>query len=294
MEKEQFLSFSLASQKMIIAASSTLSINPSRDDIGLFNRSRDEYIRYVTDKKPSETQLMRFVQQQTGIRSTPMDLFENEHKGGTTYAMLILGKQKQKEYEDSKQAVRNSKFLSAVKVTTPKKTTKGDGLKQKFKLKRRSFFGKGASEVLQTKTKKLHMMNKYFIDLNKLDEGLLVVKYTKSGGPHPRIKVQQLTRDSKETIRDILNNRFNPRVFEKMNADDKRVVTNFVKRCNLDVEVPHDLEFEKNYEMLRGEYISGNDSPAVKNELRRYCLHGINEGLISKSSGMLLLYQLSL
>ena len=94
-------------------------------------------------------------------------------------------------------------------------------------------------------------------------------------------------------IKDILNNKFNARLFEKMNADDKRVVSNFVRRCNLDVEIPEDT-FNHDFQLLKGEFLAGNDSIQIKNELKKYTLHGMNEGRLPRSTALLLLYQLSL
>lgn len=163
----------------------------------------------------------------------------------------------------------------------------------KLRLKRRSFYGKGA-EVLQTKTKRFHMLGPYYVDLNKLDQGILCVKYTKSDAIHQNIKVQKLTHEAKEMIKDILNSRFNARLFDKMAPDDQRVIKNFVKRAKIDLDIDDDDDFERNFQLLKGEFISGNDNPELKKQLKMYTLHGINEGRIPRSTGMLLLYQLSL
>ena len=46
--------------------------------------------------------------------------------------------------------------------------------------------------------------------------------------------------------------------------------------------------------MLLGEYQSGNDSPQVKKELKKYIVEALQENKIPKSQAMLLLYELSL
>ena len=54
-----------------------------------------------------------------------------------------------------------------------------------------------------------------------------------------------------------------------------------------------DEEDRKRFELLKGEYIAGNNSPKVLQELRRLVVKFINEGKIRKSEGMNLLMELS-
>ena len=55
-----------------------------------------------------------------------------------------------------------------------------------------------------------------------------------------------------------------------------------------------DEEDAKRFELLRGEYIAGNNNPKVLQELRRMVIKFINEGKIRKSEGMNLLMELSI
>jgi hypothetical protein len=165
-----------------------------------------------------------------------------------------------------------------------------------LKLKRKMMRGSGVAQILETRTKQFHVLDKFMVNLKKLRSNILEVKYTTSGNVHTKVPVQKITSESREMITDILNGAFNKRLFEKMDRDDKRVIKNFVRRCHIDVDVTDsdDDDFEKEFQILKGEYLSGNDNPKLKKDLKRYVIVGINENRLPRNQGMLLLYELSL
>jgi hypothetical protein len=70
-----------------------------------------------------------------------------------------------------------------------------------------------------------------------------------------------------------------------------------VKALHLDhipIQDDLDAQFQKEYEILLGEFNSGNDSPEVKKSLKRYVVEGLNEGKLNRHQAYFLLYQLSL
>ena len=93
-----------------------------------------------------------------------------------------------------------------------------------------------------------------------------------------------------------LNDKYNERLFTQLNPNDKRVFKRFVKGIKLDISINDDTEkeFQKNYQILKGEFQSGNDSPEIKNALKKYILEGLAENKINKNECHFLLYQLSL
>ena len=53
-------------------------------------------------------------------------------------------------------------------------------------------------------------------------------------------------------------------------------------------------DFQKKYEILLGEYNSGNNNPEIVKQLKSYILQAMNEHLMPKSQGLYLMHQLSL
>ena len=72
----------------------------------------------------------------------------------------------------------------------------------------------------------------------------------------------------------------------------KRIIQ--VLKLDINIHDKEDEDFQKNYEILLGEFNAGNNSPQIKNGLKKYILEGIQENKIPKHQAMMLLYQLSL
>lgn len=163
---------------------------------------------------------------------------------------------------------------------------------------KRKLFGRGVSRVGEHKTSRIHRfyMDKYYVDLKKLGNNVLCVKYSLNDAFVPSLKVQRVSNAVRDLINDILENKYNTRIFQMLTDNEKRVVKRFVSACKLDVEIDKNLddEFQRNFEVLLGEYQSGNDSPQVKKELKKYIMEALQENKIPKSQAMLLLYELSL
>jgi uncharacterized membrane protein YgaE (UPF0421/DUF939 family) len=132
--------------------------------------------------------------------------------------------------------------------------------------------------------------------MKKLANNILCVKYSLNHAFIPHLKVQKISTPAKEMIEDILESKYNSKVFNMLNDMDKRCVKRFINACRLEIDVDTNLDkqFQETFEILLGEYQGGNDSPQVKKELKKYVLEALQENKIPKSHAMLLLYELSL
>jgi len=187
----------------------------------------------------------------------------------------------------------------------PQKTGKGlpstMGRKKKseeetYRYKRRLIRGGGADEIKDSKTH-LRGFGKYVMDMNKFKNGILHIKYTLHNTTHPSIGVQKLSSEAKNMIQDCLDGKFNQRLFDKMTEpSDKRLVIKFVTTMGLPIDIVDNEaeDFDKNFEILKGEFTAGNDSPEIKRELRKYVMIAMKERRIPRSEAMMILYQLSL
>jgi hypothetical protein len=97
-------------------------------------------------------------------------------------------------------------------------------------------------------------------------------------------------------IIDIVDDKYNANLFNKMKQDDQRIVSNFVRVLKIpDIDMSEfDAGYQLHYEVLLGEVNSGNNNPAIKRELKEYILRAITEQLIPKSQGLTKLFELSL
>jgi len=159
-------------------------------------------------------------------------------------------------------------------------------------------YGKGADIQQQAKDKNYVYIGKFYVDGDKLNEkNQLVVKYTKNDGHSHRIKPCIVNNDTKEVLHDILINKFDIRLYNKLAELDQRIIKRFVQTLKIDVPIPAeemDKKFQKEFDLYLGEYRAGNDSTELKSKLKKYVVEAINENIIPRHQGMLLIYELSI
>ena len=84
----------------------------------------------------------------------------------------------------------------------------------------RKIVGKGITEPNKI------FINKFTVDLEKLKKNILNVKYTSCRGSVPNMKIERVSEDVKSVLMDILQNKYNSKLFEKLLSDDQRIVSN--------------------------------------------------------------------
>ena len=138
--------------------------------------------------------------------------------------------------------------------------------------------------------------DKFGISLEKLRRNVLHVYYVSSRASIPALKRENISSDTRDVLLDILSDKFSVKLFDKLQPDEKRLISTFVrvmKIKNIDMK-GFDDAYQARYEVLLGEVNSGQDNPKIKQELKLYILRGIAESLIPKHQGQLMLYDLSL
>jgi hypothetical protein len=132
--------------------------------------------------------------------------------------------------------------------------------------------------------------------MDKLKRNILSVTYASCRAVIPSLKKEHVSYDVKDMIMDIVEDKYNANLFNKMRQDDQRIVSNFVRVLKIpDIDMSEfDAGYQLHYEVLLGEVNSGNNNPAIKRELKEYILRAITEQLIPKSQGLTKLFELSL
>jgi sulfur relay (sulfurtransferase) DsrC/TusE family protein len=127
---------------------------------------------------------------------------------------------------------------------------------------------------------------KYSINLEKLQKCILHVYYTKSRAS--LVKSEMVSIDTRDVIQDILHQRFNINRFNKLQPDEQRVISNFVRLTKIpDIDLSEFNEaYQRRFEVLRGEIQSGNNSVVLQKEFKHFLNRAITEGLIPKSQAM--------
>jgi hypothetical protein len=177
----------------------------------------------------------------------------------------------------------------------PVPQSQGTGFK---KVARRVIRGRGYTkhEHPIKKPQRHYINDRFYVDLNKLQDGILVLKYASNDSSVPHLKTTQLTEKAKEIIEDILKNKFDERIYKLLTNEDKRLVRRFIKSTKLDIDLndESEKEFQRQFEIVRGEFESGNNSPQIKSALKQYVIEALRENKIARNEAYLLLYELSL
>jgi len=157
---------------------------------------------------------------------------------------------------------------------------------------------RGCGRLVVIKKPLRHLVNGKYIELNKLRDNILSVKYQRNDTYVSSLKSQKISKDVKDIIDDIIASKYNVRIFDKLSPDDKRLVKRLVKTLDIEDIIPtnnsNDEEFQKQFDILRGELMSGNTNPQIKTQLKKYVIEALNSGLMPLRECHLLLYQLSL
>ena len=103
-----------------------------------------------------------------------------------------------------------------------------------FRTAKRVIRGRGYTKHQRpTKKPKRHYINeRYYVDMNKLEDGILVLKYASNDSSVPHLKTTQITQKAKEIIEDILNDKFDERIYKLLTNEDKRLVRRFINQHN--------------------------------------------------------------
>jgi len=143
---------------------------------------------------------------------------------------------------------------------------------------------------------------KYAIHIPQLEQqDMLNVKY-KSLGQIPKFKPMAVSDIFRDFILDLLETgKPNVRVYHQVSPQERKVFEEMsigagvwnglgLKRTTTST----DEEENKRFELLKGEYLAGNNNPKVISELRRLVVKMMSDGRIRKAQGLELLMELSI
>jgi hypothetical protein len=173
----------------------------------------------------------------------------------------------------------------------------GSGLK-----KRRRIVGRGysSSEEEDKPVRKnavpKKIINGKYIDLNKLKNNILTVRYVKTGGFIPTIKAQHISNDVRSVIEDIINDKFEKRLFDKLGTNEKRLIKRLITALKIDIDISskEEDEYRRQFDILLGEMRAGNNNPDIKNKLKQYVVESMNSGMLTRREAFQLLYELTI
>jgi len=173
------------------------------------------------------------------------------------------------------------------------KAIEGGKLKKK-KPKKNRFCGRGLRRVINTDEYALPN-DRLKIEGNTLrNNNILKLKYKSNNNSHPGLKFQRVSQSMSDILHDIIKGKYDPRFYKLLDPMEKELVKKFIKVCKYDIDVDKNEteEFNKNYDILYSQIMSGNDNKEIKAKLKEYTIFGMKTGRLTKAEAMATLVQL--
>jgi hypothetical protein len=215
--------------------------------------------------------------------------------GGAVWQGAIDPVFREKYFKEKKELEEAEAKKKAVKQSTP---SVGAGYIHK-RIPIKKIVGKGI-EVEEQPT--YRTFGKYVMHIPHLtDKNVLNIKYP-SLGSIPSIKPMTISEDYKDFIIDVMNtSRVNEKAFYALQPHEQKHFERITKGAGLldvfKLKRTGDDEEKKEvdrFNLLRGNYLGGNNSEDVIKELKGLVVKFINDGRIARHEGLNLLMELSI
>jgi hypothetical protein len=109
------------------------------------------------------------------------------------------------------------------------------------------------------------------------------------------MKIQRISQNLSDILYDTIKGKYHPRFYKLLNPMEKELVNDFIRICTYEIDVDPDEteDFNKNYEILCSQIMSGNDNKEIKAKLKEYTLFGMKTGRLHKADAMATLVALT-
>jgi hypothetical protein len=269
---------------VIPGTKTTIKLNETQNKIFEVDMQKYSSERYATIKNLDEEQIINYINENNSI---PMFLKSK-----------ILERTVKKNYRGEliSNLTKYTQDICTFNYANSKADpTEGEGLKRKKRVK---FHGKGYTlKTDTTNNDTINLPNQNIkIDCERLRKNnILAVKYKCNNNAHPNLKIQRVSQSLSDVLYDILNNKYDSRFYKLLNPSEKELVKDFIRitKHKIDADPNETEEFNKNYEILYSQIMSGNDSKEIKAKLKEYTLFGMKTGRLNKAEAMTTLVQLS-
>lgn len=193
-----------------------------------------------------------------------------------------------------------SQSVSAITAPSSSTTieTTGSGIAKNGRVMSAIRIGKGVDYEAEPSYRQL---GKYVVNMPQLkNRDILNVKF-RSLGRIPQLKPIPISEVTKEFVLELLNTgKASQRIFDQIPLEEKKylektfVGAGIIETLKLKRVISEaDQKENERFELLKGEYLAGNNSAALLKELRKLVVKFMNEGRIGKHDGTNLLIEFS-
>ena len=142
---------------------------------------------------------------------------------------------------------------------------------------------------------------KWALSMNKLEENILSFKQLGSGKNVDKMNKIEISDDMKDIFeRFIETKNLDKKRLDKLSSKEKRLFSNVINKSGLYGKYKIKLEEGETeqqenarFQMVKGIYSAGNDSPEVIKELKQFIIKFINDGRLDRKQGLEILFELN-
>ncbi len=100
---------------------------------------------------------------------------------------------------------------------------------------------------------------------------MIELRFKNNNVLHPYLRTR-LSQDATNVVKDIMNNKYDERFMKLLDPHERELIKNFVNLCKYPVvlDKKESEDFNNEFQVLKGEILSGNDNPSIKNKLKKY------------------------
>jgi hypothetical protein len=184
-----------------------------------------------------------------------------------------------------------------VSTTTPRLHRKGHTTIMLPREGSRRIVGRGVEPTPKPRYAKF---GRYIIHLPSLNRGILNLKYESFSNIH-NIPQQSISTNMTDFIQDMLESgSVNKSLFNRLDKSDQRLFTRIAGYADINdgqgYRNTYDQEEREEmdrFNLVKGIFLAGNNSPEVIKELQGFIRKFLNDGKISKGEGLILLQEIS-
>ena len=164
-------------------------------------------------------------------------------------------------------------------------------MKAKTKPDTKDEIGKGLFSRIKPSEQRIS--NKYFVDTDKLNNGILELRYNKNRH-FTNVKSQVIGHGLKTMLQDVI---FNDKLDESKYPVLTQYEQNLISIILNMIDKKHLLgdtngQFQERFQIILGEWSAGNNSDHLRNELKQYIIHAMKINLISRTLGTQMLVEM--
>lgn len=272
------------------------------------NKGKHGYLKIPVPTKPVEipTELPRPLKNVLTLRNLPKAVFaEAQSQAQQMATAQIIGSQKAEEFSPFKPAEVQAIYNPDAYATTAPASQQGLGFKQhatrhvRKVQPRYATIGRGISIKAEPK---FIEFGKFCLSIPHLNNNVLKIKYASTLADVSTFQTTHISDDFNDFLENFIDTqKINTRLLEKLNMSEQKLFKKMINKSGLnvkykmkDLDTEEERKDDERFHLVKSEFIAGNDSKHVKEELRRFLIKYMLDGRISKKDGNELLFQISM